>query len=270
MSFEDERHISACFLPLFVSWCLSGFYGRTAHVYCWLEMVIFARACLSGVSVHFYGRASDYFQAISEFMGYFWIFYFHQTDYRCSFPVCTQLFVLFMLTCRRLSPPFIWFNSDVFILLTFLITQESFWSEGLTCVFICLRSGFPVCRLVCCPSGFSSLCHFSSRCGQIGGQRRDMETNREPPSEKVKGRQGWSCLTHKKDAGTSRPSNTSWLAQRSSDRSVGSEILYWSVCEEGSLWTDLRHQTEIISFIVSCRITESWIIWTPHELLRLV
>ena len=30
-----------------------------------------------------------------------------ETDYRCSFPVCTQLFVLFMLTCRRLSPPFI-------------------------------------------------------------------------------------------------------------------------------------------------------------------
>lgn len=78
MSFQDERHISACFFPPFVSRCCSLLVRSLPLGVLWTHS---SRLLLIGdgyfFSVCFYGRASDSFQAISEFMGYFWIFYFH-------------------------------------------------------------------------------------------------------------------------------------------------------------------------------------------------
>lgn len=125
------------------------------------------------------------------------------TRYRFSLPVCSQLFVLFMLTRRRLSPPF------KHRLLSFWFIHSPHVSSAGDHTGVCLIWRSDLCiylsllRISCLSSRllsvwFSSSCHLSSRCGQIGGQRRDMETNREPPSEEVKGRQGWSRLTHRK------------------------------------------------------------------------
>lgn len=123
--------------------------------------------------------------------------------YRFSLPVCSQLFDLFMLTRRRLSPPLTHHLISFWFIHSPHVPSASdhtgvclIWRSDL-CIYLSLL------RISCLSSRllsvwFSSSCHLSSRCGQIGGQRRDMETNREPPSEEVKGCQGWSRPTHRK------------------------------------------------------------------------